>query len=528
MEDFDLSEQTDVFHDLPVSATVGLTSADESTSFDLNESSANIDDSMDQSTSRSLRTSRRRVQKGSAVVLNADRLRQIVHQEDQLEESKTEVASNGPVGNSNIPNDLPPDFKSRPKVLRSPTKPDNQLLPKFSPESQRVIQHFRKDMNAADAAKLICTWYKHRRAHRVARFTQHGQWAFSTAEKVHALLLGHKIRKLFRKNNEVKRLIASQKDIHRVLTELVYQNSTSPANVKRNGAKTLKELLQSSHLLSGPDQSLASSLTKELLLEREKLNKFMFQGRSFVSFPKPGYWELNVRANPTSTPSHSAQKRSLLMSPPRETNAQRQKSVQETPPHVRRAVEQPKVKVPVKLYVGQHNKQLIDDSLASIQELEILASASQDQQHQSHSAIKVRPKSLHNLLDREETTVGNLYPSDERPAYVASNAKNHNTPPARSSAQSSTPLQNNASNNRKSLRVSSVGAGSSSSSRLSTSSARPQASTAMAIERKRTQDGAHIQLEIISGERLIPAKKVPTKFQTSLMLPQRLTMYALC
>eukprot|EP01042_Synura_sphagnicola_P029308 gene29308-37808_t len=239
---------------------------DDPSEFSAMEASSILEDSMlDGNGSRSLRPSRRRVQKGSAVVLNADRLRRMV--DNQSDHSTTPVqpttssrpASASPSLEYHVSSTMSsaPDhqileaFKAKAKVLRSPTdkqkpkgdngaflsfdspsgieieatgSPRRQFSKKWSPESAKFVQTLHKDMTAAEAAKVICHWYKHKLANRVERFTQHGKWPMATAEKVHALVLGHRVRRFFKRHPDIKRLVASQRDVQRVLHELVHQH----------------------------------------------------------------------------------------------------------------------------------------------------------------------------------------------------------------------------------------------------------------------------------------------------------------
>lgn len=472
-------------------------------------------------------------------------------------------------------------IKSKPKVLRSPVEKmkgrpsllsesnnnaDNELIEnrvKLSPESEKMVRNLHKDMTASEAAKIICQWYKHKISRRMEKFTQYGKWKLGTAEKVHALILGHRVRNLFKFHPDIKRNISSQRDVQRVLQELVSQQAKNNNSTTKPPVFNLQKIMRNTQEgLHGADQQLAVSLIKELLADREKLKKCLFQQSVFVPFPKPGYWNIHVPATPTSNvsttgtpsiigraatpnsaPRPMSAKKSLESTPQRPhsahlfTSPARKDALfntpssagqsalrplsqqgagqwqQETPPHVKKAIEQT-VKVPVKLYVGKHHRSLIDESLqnatdlqAYLQEQQPAVSATADTLPEEEEDKEVKPSvDVTNVSHWEDERpirgVGNVsssvwdqeYPTDDAPSNNANHRKHHS-----------------ADLKRKSLKVNHQPALSMSHNPSSSHHHQQTSHTANApyvVQRKRTQEGCHIQLEIISGEKLIPAKKV--------------------
>lgn len=541
-----------------------------------------LDESIiDVSGSRSLKPSRRRVQKGSAVVLNADRLRKMADNRAEavdsvFEENVNSHADNNPTGAITTSHSSPsPDhdqhpssssvspeqmlqmFKPNPKVTRSPVEkimpraafsspnldelmdsdePKTQV--KVSPDSAKMIQLLHKDMSAGEAAKIICQWYKHKISRRMDNFTQHGLWQYATAEKVHALVLGHRVRSMFKKNAEIKRLIASQRDVRGVLQDLLRQQYDNGVFVMEDALFKLKELIRNANdSLHGVDQQLAVSLIKELLADREKLIKYIFHQRRFISFPKPGHWNLYIPAVKAPAPSDStpwsgnklkegkssestpqrtrkislqsfatpsdrhstpsSENHSNSANRPRSTpnvNTGAAKWQQETPPHVKRAMEQQTTKVPVKLYVGNNHRSLIDESLSHAQSLseyldmplQKVEDSPEAEAAASHYLVDDRPIRGSSAVDVASSSVWNA----DGDTSMLSSFTSIGT--KKKSMRISRPLAAAASSNI------------SSGHRHQQKYNLQQPHT---VERKRNQEGCHIQLEIISGDKLIPAKK---------------------
>lgn len=560
MVDFELLEQSSVWVDEVYPAnqsSITHTSVEEGISFEGESFEELTADGLDVSMMGSrnpLRTSRRKIQKGSAIVLNADRMRKIVVVDSEKEDQQS-------LGTNSSPEQqLLQTLKSKPKIQRSPPAKAEVRPFAVSPKANSAIkptlfqnnqQRSSLHISEQKAVSLIEIWYKQQSGQRHQRFTQFGQWSYSTAERVHAVYLGYQVRKLFRKNNEIKRLLAAQKDVKRVLDDLIMQSlspnsrqSSTPTKFKKaSDLPSLKSIMTNNYnLLDASDQVLVNSLIKELLLEREKLIKCLFQSRKFVSFPKPGHWQLNVRVPVVSAADKAKKRMSVGNSPAREPNLARQRQMQETPPHIKSAVERPQMKVPVKLFVGNTHR-LIDESLTVITEL---TQSAEDTTNTSRPL----PKPLRSLLDEDSFSHSTPPPPhkatiiDERPAYVSSGGfgsgsgfGSSNGLPSHGSNRSLTTKSSfnasiNKSNNniKNQMNLSSI-ANLSSNNGSSVESKRKSISTNKTpakhiVERHRAHDGGHIQLEILSGDKLIAAKKgaatIPDRkpgLKITLMLP---------
>lgn len=408
---------------------------------------------------------------------------------------------------------------------------------------------------------MIYKWWNTKKENRLNKFTQNGQWSFQVANKIFSWFLGYRIRKLLRTSSELQKLINSQKDIYRVIKEMLEQYIKEPRGVSSPKSKTplttvgetidffmfrLDKLQGNSAVLSqlGPDQAFLKSLVKELLNEREKLLKALWSDAAWVHFPRPGYWSFNakrlgkvgiVRTRSVGAMGHGASPSpAALSSPSRPLRSL--KAVQETPPHVKAATNPTALQEKSqrkKVNLGHLGKNNAKNAAAIVKESDGSLFGTPDERPEERddhddSELQVQqsiqpehlatPKTVREIIDErpikgsggggggngswfkdelaaEAFPVGNNRPasvsiqqtnsSDGPKGKTPTTSRSVSVPAARANAQPQTAA--------------------SLSAKKSKNAAPPPAPSAV---RKRNGEGGHIQLEVLSGEKLIPAKKV--------------------
>lgn len=412
----------------------------------VNTEAHKMDDSDASSSKLSGRSSRRRVH---GVILNSNKMKQI---SDHAQDSLPEGMDGGAVK---------PDTSAAHRIIEEECSAQSEavdqsmiakikakIVGKSSPDSsppQLAYSHNAALVTPLVAATRIASWYRWRRRKRDFQFTQYGKWSYEMSEKVLALVMGHKIRRIFGRNSEVQRMVTTQRDVAALLQDLAQQN-LSELEFKSIDfrMRTLQEISSGQGYFATSDKALASSLIRELMNERDKLGKFLFQSSKWTSFPFPGRWIITVKS---PKPSH----RRSISTPSRE--GPKSRAIQETPPHVKHAVNKPLQKVSAKVHVrhGFHEFEETEEDAS-----------------QSNSNV-YRPKPLN--LDQKDGE-GGLRKSRQRKSVLSSQSTIDRP---RSAASKSVP---------------------------------PVKSSIISVTKCRRGDCGHVQLEIISGEKLIPAKKV--------------------
>jgi hypothetical protein len=539
----------------------------------VDEQNESLDGSLDQSSSdfildeslrsnvsastSSLRPSRRRVQKHSAVVLNSARMKKLnkvkgdgndLNQiSEETEESANEFENSydeqleGSYEESVEPEKYSSNHHDKEKesgiAIRHPSgdasehqsesslshhhhpKMAASLLNKISPTAIKRSsptspkrKPSKSMITETQAAFLILEWWNKMKKTRLQKFTIQGKWSFSRSSKVLSLILGYRARKLFR-THDVTKLIMSQKDLKGVLKELLEQHVKEPKRISSPKSKYSLPLqtvnqtidywllflnkLQSSNesiLTDSADQTFAKSVIKQIFAERVKLLSYLWSNDKdktrWMTFPKPGYWlfpsskvikkvTVNPHAGRKSIASKASSASSSPFSSPSRPLKPSSKGVQETPPHVKAAINAQAVKekaLKKSLQVNVFNSNLHNTTLleSTTDDGESLESEGMGTRGRLQKGGGNKPKPLKDLL-------GNG--SDDRPAFIKKGGGSRAFPVT------------NKSNDSK-------------SAKSSNDSLRPSTAAPSNITRKRAMDGGHIQLEVISGERLIPAKKV--------------------
>lgn len=275
---------------------------------------------LDSSMASIVRSSRRRM-KGSAVVLNTDRLQKYMRSDEKNNQS---------------------DATLKPEIVgfkeQYQQKMGTRGVPGLSAEELQRI-----------SAQRIVRWWHHYYCNRRDRARQNGMWSTRQVDCVFALLLGHRVRKLLR-TATIAQVIAAQRDIQKMLVEmytsfdharLLGLGDHMPAWERLLRAvltKGVDSLLLEHPNVSHSDLSLAASMCKQLLSERQKLGELMFGGAFIRRFPPPGYWDLSPAVRRAAAVQQEKSKRASILgaSPARKLVAL--KSNAETPPNVRRAM----------------------------------------------------------------------------------------------------------------------------------------------------------------------------------------------
>ena len=466
--------------------------------------------SIDVSQSAAIRSSRRRTKNGSAIVLNTNRIQKYI-QKDAVE---------GVVPENSMSQIL--DFKE-------------QYLQKMAPQ----IAQFKRKV----AIVKLQRWWRsvvHFRSHN---YLQSGSWDTTRADLVFALLLGYRVRKLMRSTKLVAN-IKAQQDVHRILSDICSTVVRGEANA--TSAETWEKfrveleshsvdlLLLHYPSLSHTDMILAKSMCRQLLSERQKLHALVFGGCRWRQFPVPGFWDLSeaMRLARVSAQKAHAHAHSNVDSPGRRHSTN--KNVMETPPNVRHAVKISSANakpLPGELNLNKNSSHQVAQDLTP-------------QHHRGHAATPP-PGMQQNMGSQEEGGfINRLRHSGDRPEravdphLLALTPEHEQAPHAArvmpvthhphvprvsqslhgrvsASQSSATPLPSHLHSSpaqrphtsQSSLTGSSIGSGQKKKAEANV--------VGNLTERRRDSSKGHLQLHVISGEKLMAARKVRINFVLS-------------
>lgn len=413
---------------------------------------------MDVNQSTSIRSSRRRV-KGSAVVLNTDRLQKYIQKD------RSDISQDNHTADLN-------EKEAHSVSIASARQPPT--------ESVRIRALFR-----------IQRWWKQYSSTRLVKFTQLGVWNVQTAHKIFAALLGYRVRKLM-KLKSIQLNIKAQQDIKRILSDMCNSMGSYTGGWERFreelAAETVDDLLLKYPTLSHSDLTLAKSMSKQLLMERNKLHSLIFNRCIWRQFPPPGYWDIAaaLHAATTTTTNRSH----VGASPARKVPSSKTNNM-DTPPSVRRAVKQsssgnkPK---PLDAYINKYNSNAVQENsrpqTAGTPDLSQLPAHKQRNRRSVGSQEGPEVVHLRHSNDRAERVIEpqllstpDHHSSFAQRAVTSTPIATSSGAPAMASAQKSGPPV-----------VSSDGS--------------PHA------KRHRDSERGHIQLHVLSAEKLMAAKKV--------------------
>jgi hypothetical protein len=138
---------------------------------------------------------------------------------------------------------------------------------------------------------------------KVRRYTQSGAWTLDTSDRAFGMVLGHRVRKLL-STPRVRQNIGAQHDLERILFDMCCVSKTR--GTKLSAAAQLEKFRRTVHhhsvddllhrypRISHTDLTLAKSMCKQLLTERQKLSQMVLGGARWRPFPAPGYWDLSA------------------------------------------------------------------------------------------------------------------------------------------------------------------------------------------------------------------------------------------
>lgn len=443
-------------------------------------SNEQLDSSISTTNLSSIRSSKRRVKKGSAVVLNTDRLQKYIKSEplpSTAENTEKKETYNN--------------------LIRNLTVAKNEL----NVSDLTVLQR--------NCAQTIILWWKSFVKKRILNYLQCGLWSQNQSDKVFSLFLGYRVRCLM-KTSMIASNLKAQHESYRILMDMCISGTKieakADANMRNDNFAALWKLLHlllskednSNDLLlmypklSHTDMILGKSLAKQLLAERQKLHTLLFQCCKWRHFPKPGYWDFfRFRSNKSLLDSKTKIIRndreahvqeSIFFSPARKLNRSPNKINMTTPPNIRRAVQ----------LSSLHAN--IEDSEFHLKE--------EDANNNKSATIRPPPlgdvfatkldRSSHNRSSNNDGdyTVPNSSNSSSRHNFTSQQYNNRHSSDGQGDGGSS---YNSSSNNNYH------------SSRSATSIA---SSVSLNSVRHRSSNKGHIQLDILSADRLMPARKV--------------------
>jgi hypothetical protein len=265
------------------------------------------------------RSSRRRM-KGSAVVLNTDRLQKYIRKSER---------------------DSHADASPKAEILGFKEK----YLQKMGKSTESIAKE--SEQHRKESSKRLVEWWRRLYRRRHDRYTMDGKWTLHQVNRTFAVLLGHRVRRLMR-SAVIAQVVSAQKDIQAMLSEmsaafdrnrLVEAGKNMPdweMLVCAIGTKGVDNLLLEHPNISHSDLTLAASMCKQLFSERQKLSDLLFGGAFIRRYPPPGYWDLTPAVHRATAAQQEKNKRTLVgASPARKLSAR--KSAAETPPNARMA-----------------------------------------------------------------------------------------------------------------------------------------------------------------------------------------------
>lgn len=381
-----------------------------------------------------------------------------------------------------------------------------------------------------------------------------GAWNSQRSDLIFGLILGYRARKVMRSTKLVAN-IKAQQDVHRILSDMcstvVHGGDTRTGGDKWEIFRLELESHDLDHLLlrypslSHTDMILAKSMCRQLLSERQKLHLLVFGGSCWRHFPSPGFWDLGEALRKARVAVAEKEHRQSLgghnnADSPARGKVLLHKGIMETPPNMRHAVKiangnsKP---LPRELNLSKNNSHLAEDSSREIDSAGNgratpplgMQLGSRGSQEEGLYVTRLRHSG-----DRPERSVDPhllvLSPETERAlnvshvahvAHVARAPRELGRSPAvsaslasHSSAAHSTAPTHVPAARPSTSHAHSVHSLSISNTGSSGQKAKPETQSSQACfrtERKRDSNKGHLQLHIISGEKLMAARKVNTR-----------------
>lgn len=194
--------------------------------------------------------------------------------------------------------------------------PQQQLH--FQESHNRSVDPHASAEECQAISRIVAWWGKYKLRIKLFRFRQSYKWSIVTSHKVLAAFLGYRVRYIM-SSNMVKQLVLSQKDIYHVITDMFGINTSAVYSVKTfkkvkknsNGSvnsdvvepmrlETIIHAVRTNNYskirfmepMSATDQTLAFSLVKQYLMEKDQLHEILFSTAAWLPFP--GYWDLSI------------------------------------------------------------------------------------------------------------------------------------------------------------------------------------------------------------------------------------------
>lgn len=260
----------------------------------------------------SIRSSRRRIKGTSVISINKDNIQKY------LEKGKTESEvrpATAPATSSAATVSVKSPIKDALKksVVQNLNKKlmeksidiakGNLSSPEPSPPKADTPE--KKIVSQDICARKLQKWWTNLLIFKCARFTQFDRWTSRQAKKVFAVFLGCRVRRMFR-SIDVRTLRTVIHDVYQTLYDLllldnpIHLTVLSLQNMERI-EDFMKEIRNNTFhnscrgglTLSESELGMAKSMVKQLSVEKEKLHKVVFGKARWSKFPAPGYWDLS-------------------------------------------------------------------------------------------------------------------------------------------------------------------------------------------------------------------------------------------
>lgn len=287
-----------------------------------------------------------------------------------------------------LSNQIPPDPVISEVSLGHDKPQTSEVVSKKHQEISEQLKHLKQQLKGACSSSPVSSlardrsatiiqrkWVQFKSFRNKLRYTQHGKWTSCQSDMVFALVLGYRVRYLL-KSIAVSLNIKAQRDVIQLLSDMYFSSVGKGVQyttwefidtLLRGNDETVDDLLVLNPSLSHSDLMLAKSLSKQLLLERQRLHRLLFQCCPWVpTGPSPGYWDLSapilvaLSATKSSSSSSSSGRSSSshVFSPSRKLPRSPAKSETETPPSLRLAMNHAKQASklqPLNLYANKHH-----------------------------------------------------------------------------------------------------------------------------------------------------------------------------
>jgi len=344
---------------------------------------------MQASVASSIRSSRRRLKTGSAVVLNTDRLQKCMSSDTHAQQSSIDAALNDVDVDDQENKDINCSILLSNQTSADPIisevslghdKPQtSEAVSRKHQEITEQLKHLKQQLKGAcsspdsnlardrSATIIQRKWVQFKSLKNKLRYTQHGKWTSRQSDMVFALVLGYRARYLL-KSLAADLNIKAQRDVIQLLSDMYFSSVGKGVQYKwefidkllRKNDETVDDLLVLNPSLSHSDLMLAKSLSKQLLLERQRFHRLLFQCCTWVPTggPSAGYWDLSVPILDALTATKNSSRRSSnVFSPSRKLPRSPTKYDAETPPSLRLAMNHAKQASklqPLNLYANKH------------------------------------------------------------------------------------------------------------------------------------------------------------------------------